>query len=304
MPELPEVETIRLGLKKAIVGKKIAAVEIRVPKLFHGKKEDVIGKKVLDINRRAKQIIIDLEGRNDVLIHLKMTGQLIFDPSPNKSGSGQVDNKDDDRGVCNETKGRIAGGHPSADWIAKLPNSTTHIIFDFSDGSKLFFNDLRKFGWIKIFKTEELKNKLIEELGIEPFDSEFTAKKLAEIVKSKPNWNIKKVLTDQTLISGIGNIYSDEALFWAKICPERKASMTKYDEIIKLHKAIIKALKIGLKYGGSSENTYVQIDGSKGNAQEHFQVYSRGGKLCSCGGKVKKIRLNGRGTHFCPACQK
>ena len=282
MPELPEVETIRLGLKKAIVGKTITGVDIQVPKLFHGKKEDVIGKKVLDINRKAKQIIIDVEGNNDLLIHLKMTGQLIFEGK----------------------KLRIAGGHPSADWIAKLPNSTTHIIFDFSDGSKLFFNDLRKFGWIKVFDTKELKNKLTEELGVEPFDREFTAEKLSEIVKNKSGWNIKKILTDQSLISGIGNIYADEALFWAKILPERKAGMIKYDEIIKLREAIIKALEIGLKYGGSSENTYVQIDGSKGKAQEHFQVYSRGGKPCSCGGKVKKIRLNGRGTHFCPACQR
>ncbi|MFA5158685.1 MAG: bifunctional DNA-formamidopyrimidine glycosylase/DNA-(apurinic or apyrimidinic site) lyase [Patescibacteria group bacterium] len=282
MPELPEVETIRLGLKKAIVGKTIAGVDIRVAKLFHGDKKEIIGKKIKDVSRRAKQIIIDVEGENDMLIHLKMTGQLIYDNG----------------------KSRVAGGHPSADWVAELPNSTTHIIFDFSDGSKLFFNDMRRFGWIKVFNSEELKGKLSEELGPEPFENEFTIEKLSEIIKSKPRWNIKKILTDQTLISGIGNIYADEALFWAKILPTRLAKDITDMEMSALHKSIIKALEIGLKYGGSSENTYYKIDGTKGRAQEHFQVYAQESKKCKrCSGIIKKIRLNGRGTHFCPACQ-
>ena len=219
-----------------------------------------------------------------------MTGQLIYRERKTEDG-GQI-------------KKQIAGGHPSKDWFDNLPNSTTHIIFDFSDGSKLFFNDMRKFGWIKVFNSLELKGKLSDELGIEPFDKGFTAAELEKIIKSKLNWNIKKILTDQTLISGIGNIYADEALFWAGILPTRLGSMIKYEEVLRLHKSIIKALEIGLKYGGSSENTYVKIDGSRGKAQEHFQVYSRGGKPCSCGGVVKKIRLNGRGTHFCDECQK
>lgn len=278
---MPEVETIRKGLQKAVVGKTIAGVEIRVPKLFHGDKKDIIGKKVKNVDRRAKQIIIDVEGDNDLLIHLKMTGQLIFE----------------------DGKSRVAGGHPSVDWVAKLPNSTTHIIFDFSDNSKLFFNDMRKFGWIKIVNSEELKAD--SSLGVEPLIPEFTNAELEKIIKSKQRWNIKKVLTDQTLISGIGNIYADEALYWAGILPTRLGKDIKDDEIAKLRSSIIKALEIGLKYGGSSENTYVQVDGSRGKAQEHFQVYSQEGKACKCcGGIVKKIRLNGRGTHFCPACQK
>lgn len=292
MPELPEVETIRKGLKKAIVGKKITGIDVRVPKLFHGREEDAVGKMVKDVDRRAKQIIVDLEGDKDLLIHLKMTGQLIY--------RKKLEMRDEKSGVKNQ----VAGGHPSKDWFDNLPNSTTHIIFDFSDGSKLYFNDLRKFGWIKVFDTKELKNKLTEELGVEPFDKTFTTEKLSEIIKSKPAWNIKKILTDQTLISGIGNIYSDEALYYAGISPERKAKDVTDAEIAKLKDSIIKVLEIGLKFGGSSENTYVQIDGSRGKAQEHFQVYSRGGKPCSCGGEVKKIRLNGRGTHFCPECQK
>lgn len=310
------METIRCGLKKAIVGKKIADVEVRVEKLFHGNKKDIVGKKVIDVDRRAKQIIIDVEGDNDLLIHLKMTGQLIFHSSSFDAGSlskkrttnlpaGRHGDRQPTTNHKRQSTDYVAGGHPSNDWFEDMPNSTTHIIFDFSDGSKLFFNDLRKFGWIKVFNSKKLKNKLTEELGIEPFDKEFSSKKLAEIIKKKPSWNIKKVLTDQTLISGIGNIYADEALFWAGISPERKAKDISESEVGKLKDAIIKSLGIGLKYGGSSENTYVQIDGSRGQAQEHFQVYSRGGEKCRhCGGIIKKIRLNGRGTHFCPKCQK
>lgn len=291
-------------MQKAIVGKTVAGVDIRVPKLFHGDKKDIIGKKIKNVDRQAKQIIIDVEGDNDLLIHLKMTGQLIYREVGSKNQEVRIENQ-------------IAGGHPSKDWTAVLPNSTTHIIFDFSDHSRLFFNDMRKFGWIKIVNSEELKAD--SSLGVEPLSKKFTIEKLLYIVKSKPRWNIKKVLTDQILISGIGNIYADEALFWAKILPTRLAKDISDDEITKLRSSIIKALEIGLKYGGSSENTYVQIDGSRGKAQEHFQVYSRGGqkcKRCACpqslerssscrrGGIVKKIRLNGRGTHFCPKCQK
>ncbi|MCX6812004.1 MAG: bifunctional DNA-formamidopyrimidine glycosylase/DNA-(apurinic or apyrimidinic site) lyase [Candidatus Berkelbacteria bacterium] len=290
MPELPEVETIRRGLQKAIVGRSIAGVEVRVPKLFHGEKNSIIGKKVLNVDRRAKQIIVNLEGPDDLLVHLKMTGQLIYRELRIKNCELRIGKQ-------------TAGGHPSKDWFDELPNATTHIIFDFSDGSKLFFNDLRKFGWIKIVNSEELK--VNSDLGPEPFSEEFTAKKLAEIIASKPKWNIKKILTDQSLISGIGNIYADESLFYAKILPTRVGSMIKYDEVLRLHTSIIKALNIGLKYGGSSENTYVQIDGSRGKAQEHFQVYSREGQKCfGCDNIVKKIRLNGRGTHFCEGCQK
>jgi formamidopyrimidine-DNA glycosylase len=147
--------------------------------------------------------------------------------------------------------------------------------------------------------------KLSQELGVEPFDKEFTTEKLSEIIKSKPRWNIKKLLTDQTLISGIGNIYADESLYWAGILPTRIASEISDSEISALRAAIIKSLEIGLKYGGSSENTYFKIDGTKGHAQEHFQVYAQSGKKCNrCEGIIKKIKLNGRGTHFCQKCQK
>lgn len=297
MPELPEVETIRLGLKKAIVGKTIAGVEIRVPKLFHGDKNEIVGKKIVDVNRRAKQIIIDVEGDNDLLIHLKMTGQLIF------HGSGFDVSKAQSSKLT--ASSYMAGGHPSADWVAELPNSTTHIIFDFSDGSKLFFNDMRRFGWIKVFNSDELTSLLADSLGVEPFDKEFTIEELSRIIQSKPRWNIKKILTDQSLISGIGNIYVDESLYWAGILPTRLAGEILDEEIAKLRESIIKSLEIGLKYGGSSENTYYKIDGTKGQAQEHFQVYAQEGKPCKrCGGIIKKIRLNGRGTHFCESCQK
>ncbi len=278
-------------MQGAIVGKTIAGVDIRVPKLFHGDKKEIIGKKIKKIDRRAKQIIIDVEGDNDLLVHLKMTGQLIF--------------RSETRNKKQEARSQTAGGHPSKDWFGELPNSTTHIIFDFADGSKLFFNDLRKFGWVKIFDSKKLQDKLSDELGIEPFDKDFTVHGLLEIIKSKPRWNIKKILMDQSLISGIGNIYADESLFWAKIQPERKANSLSDKEIKALYSSITKALKIGLKWGGTSDNDYVNAEGEKGEGQKHLQVYSREGKKCNrCDGRIKKIKLNGRGTHFCPKCQK
>jgi formamidopyrimidine-DNA glycosylase len=229
-----------------------------------------------------------------------MTGQLIY----RDRLSVMYHQKKTGYGI-RATDNQIAGGHPSKDWIAVLPNNTTHIIFDFTDGSKLFFNDMRKFGWIKVFNSKELKGKLDDELGVEPFDKEFTISKLAEIIKSKPRWNIKKVITDQSLISGIGNIYADESLFWAGILPTKIVAEISDDEISNLHDSIIKALEIGLKYGGSSENTYYKVDGTKGQAQEHFQVYAQDGKKCKrCDEIIKKIKLNGRGTHFCSECQK
>jgi formamidopyrimidine-DNA glycosylase len=236
-----------------------------------------------------------------------MTGQLVFRSpfsvhrSPNNNEPDQVLTDNGQRTTDND----FAGGHPSKDWFEYLPNSTTHIIFHFSDRSVLFFNDMRKFGWIKVIKSDELEAKLSSELGPEPLDKSFTADELAKIIRSKPKWNIKKILTDQTLISGIGNIYADEALYWAGILPTRIGGEISDDEILKLRDAIIKSLEVGLKYGGSSENTYVRVDGSRGHAQEHSQVYGREGKPCNhCQGKVEKIRLNGRGTHFCTNCQK
>lgn len=298
MPELPEVETIKLGLQNKIIGKQITDIEILVPKIFIGDQKEIIGKTVIGIWRRAKILGIDLSSNTRgpvssqprssspalvLLFHLKLTGQLVFV-------------KDDK----NQTF-----GHPIPFAGTMLPAKSTAVIFSFNDGSKLFYNDIRKFGWIKIINHKSLiVNRLFEKLGPEPLEKEFTNEIFAEILKKykKP---IKIVLMDQEAIAGVGNIYAAEALFIAKIDPRRPANGLEDTEADKLYKSLLKVLKMGIKYQGSSENAYVNVDGEKGSMQEHVNVYGKTGEYCpnKCGGKIKRIVIGGRGTYLCPSCQ-
>lgn len=286
MPELPEVEIIRLGLQDKIVSLKISDIKINLPKIFQGNVKDIIGSKVINLRRRAKILLIDLDNDLSLVIHLKMSGQLVYSPS---TSSGQV-----------------TFGHPIPFAGTTLPAKSTHVIFYFSDGSVLYFNDIRQFGYIKVLKTSEVeKLKAIGEFGPEPLTPEFTPEKFKEIILKK-KMPVKLVLMDQTQIAGVGNIYANEALFLSKIHPERKANTLTGEEIQKLYDALLEVLKLGIKYGGSSENAYVNALGEKGTMQEHFLVYSKVGKPCpnKCGGLVKRIALGSRGTFFCPKCQK
>jgi len=260
MPELPEVETIRKGIIAKLKGKKIAKVDIRLPKLFIGNPKDIIGAKIIDAQRVAKILEIVLDNGYSILIHLKLTGQLIY--------QGQE-------------------------------NSFTHIIYTFTDGSKLLYNDLRKFGWHKIVKSERV-DELLGSVP-EPLTKELTTKYLAEIF-AKTAKPIKLVLMDQQKIGGIGNIYANDALYWAGILPTRPAKTLSEVEIKNLKKAIEKVITLGLKYGGSSENTYVNIEGKKGKYMEHSAVYQQ--KKDPQGHPLKKITLGGRGTFYCGICQK
>ena len=292
MPELPEVEIIKRGLKSRIVGKKIADVDVRVPKIFQGEKTDVIDAKIARIERRAKMIIIDLTNEKSLLVHLKMTGQLVY---KNQNPKTKIQNE-----------GEFRGGHPQRGYLGKLPNQFTHVIFHFADGSVLYFNDLRKFGYIKLYDTKEINDlKVLKELGPEPFDAKLTAEYLMGICAKRPRIKIKQILMDQTVISGIGNIYADESLFCAGISPLRLAGQVSRTELSRLIDCVRKVLKLGLEYGGSSENTFVNVDGGTGEMQNHFKIYRKTGQRCpnNCG-VVKRTVVGGRGTHFCPVCQK
>jgi len=288
MPELPEVETIKEGLKDKIVGRTIKNVEVRVAKIFQGDTKLVSGAKIKSVERRAKMLIVGLSNGYSLLIHLKMTGQLVFD---SKKG---------------DKSKRIAGGHPSDDWVKDLPGKFTHVIFNFTDGRVLYFNDLRKFGYIKVYKTDELKKlKVLGDLGPEPFTTDLTADYLLRAMARRPRLKIKQLLMDQTIISGVGNIYADEALFCAGISPLRACREVSRSELSKIIECIKKVLTLALKYRGSSENAYVDVEGRKGEMQKHFQVYQQTGKKCPrCNGVVKRTVVGGRGTHYCPNCQK
>ena len=223
----------------------------------------------------------------------------------------------------------MAGGHPSPDWVAKLPNVYTRAIFHFDDGSVLFFNDLRRFGYLKLYDLKQfvipakagiLEDKKIpgqarddilnnipelSKLGPEPFSDQFTIEYMMRRAAKIPNRKIKQFITDQEIISGVGNIYVDEALFYAGIMPTRAVKDIKLSEWKKIKESVIKALELGIRYGGSSEDTYVDAFGNQGTMGDHTKVYRRTGNPCpnGCGGVVKRITLGGRGTHFCPSCQ-
>jgi len=288
LPELPEVEIIKRGLEQKIVGKTISNVEVRVSKMLQGAKSDVAGAKIISIERRAKMIVINLSNENSLLIHLKLTGQLIFDR------------------IAGDKSQRVAGGHPSKDWVVDLPGRFTHLIFKFTDGSVLYFNDLRKFGYVKVYKTAELEGqKALKELGPDPFTEKLNPEYLMKVISRRPKIKIKQILMDQTVIAGVGNIYTDESLFCARISPLRLARDVSRTELVKLIVCIRESLKKGLKYGGSSENTFVDVEGKQGKMQKHFNVYGRKGEPCPvCGGKIVRTVVGGRGTHYCPKCQK
>lgn len=285
MPELPEVETIKKELQKAIVGKKIVGIEVLLAKQFQGKKEDVLGAKITAIERRGKILKISLSNGKNLLIHFKLTGQLVWVP---KAGE------------------RATLGHPIPFAGSELPAKTTHVIFEIN-GGRLFFNDLRQFGWIKVVgELDEQMTKELGNLGVEPLTKEFTVEKLSSILQSSSR-PVKLVLMDQEKIAGVGNIYANEALFEAGISPARPARILSKEDIKRLREAIIRVLEDGLKYGGSSakDEAYIKPTGEAGEYQKHFRVYQRVGQSCPrCKSKIERVELGGRGTFFCPKCQK
>lgn len=283
MPELPEVETIRRGLGEFILNKKIVQIKILEGKSFVCKDDGFLkqGRMVTKLRRFGKALVIDLEGGFSMMIHLRMTGQLIW----------QGDT-------------RFAAGHPSENFVAELPNKQTRVIFEFEDG-KLFFNDQRKFGFVKVMKTTEVeKDGFIRTLAKEPW--EMTVLELTEQFKRHKNSPVKAVILDQKVICGLGNIYADESLFYAGIHPETKAGNLSEKQIEKLLEGARKVMQESIDSGGSTMATYRRADGSRGDYLEKFaKVFRKEGTPCpKCGTIIKKIRVAGRGTHICSECQK
>lgn len=289
MPELPEVETIRLGLQKYLVGHTIKDVEVRLAKMVQGEVQKVKGAKVEGVRRFGKGLVIDLDNGYSIAVHIKLTGQLIYRRSR----------------VARVSPIRQAQGKQvSREKVGTIPNKWTHVIFKLDRGANLYYNDLRQFGWIKIVKTDEVGNlPFFKELGPE-FFKDLNLEKFMKIVSSSKT-SIKPLLMDQKKIGGVGNIYANDALNVAKIDPRRKASSLSKDEKIRLFHAVEKVLKKGLEAGGASELSYVNVLGQEGGYQNHFVAYGREGKPCkNCKTLLKKIKLGGRGTYFCDKCQK
>jgi formamidopyrimidine-DNA glycosylase len=280
MPELPEVETIRMQLEKYLVGQTILKIESLHLKSLIGDPKLVENNKILAVKRFGKMLVIDVAGEMDIGIHLKMSGQLLYRKAE------KIERTD---------KGEI-----------QLPHKHTRVIIKLKSGDILYFNDQRIFGWVKIMTQMEMKElPFITKLGKEPWDLDDD--EFYQLIHHK-NRPIKLVILDQEIISGVGNIYANDGLWEAKIKPTRKASTLTQKEVNLLRESLIIVLKEGIKYGGSTgqDGKYVHLDGSSGKYQEHFRTYDQKDKKClrNDGGVIEKITLGGRGTYFCPVCQK
>lgn len=288
MPELPEVETIRRGLDQLLPGRVVAGETHDWPKGFPNAPEDVrqflLGASIKKVRRRAKVLIFDLSSLYTLIVHLKMTGQLVFQ------------NKDLHFGA----------GHPNDSLVGKLPDKSTRVILDFKDGAKLFFNDQRKFGWMRLLPTAEVEQiDFFKKVGPEPLAADFTAKDFALRLNRRPKSTVKAALLDQTVIAGVGNIYADESLWAAKIHPETRVQKIPPKQIKILYEELRRILLLSIEQGGSTDRNYVNHEGKKGNYLSFANVFRRQGQACRrCGSTIIKIRVAGRGTHICLYCQK
>ena len=288
MPELPEVETIRAGLAKLLPGRTVKDVWYDWDKSFPNAPSDVarflVGAEIEKVRRRAKVLIIELSGGWALIVHLKMTGQLVF------IGKGQ----------------RFGAGHPSKDIVGELPAKSTRVILDFTDGSKLYFNDQRKFGWMRLLPALEIPEiDFFKKVGPEPLDDKFTVDVFIDRLQRRKTSNIKAVLLDQTVVAGIGNIYADESLWSAKIHPLTPVSDISKPKLVLLYNAIRDVLNLSIQKGGSTDKNYVDAEGQKGSYLAFANVFRKEGQPCPrCGTPIEKIRVAGRGTHVCPHCQK
>ncbi len=288
MPELPEVETVRIGLAELLPGKKVVAVSHDTPKSFPNSSEDVqaflVNAVVTNVRRRAKVLLIDLSSDYTVIIHLKMTGQMVY--------------------RSNNDLERFGAGHPNDSLVGELPDRSTRVTIEFTD-AKLFFNDQRKFGWARLLPTIEVQNlDFFKKVGPEPLSSDFTADQFIERLKRRKNTSIKAALLDQTVIAGIGNIYADESLWGAKINPLTLVKNIPAAKLKLLFKEIQYVLALAIEKGGSTDKNYVNVKGKRGSYLDFARVFRRENLPCPrCGTAIQKSRVAGRGTHTCPTCQ-
>lgn len=285
MPELPEVETVVRGLNEHLVGHTIKSFDFDWPKTIKTPleifKKEIEGSKVLSAVRRGKLIIINLSSNHSILIHLKMTGQLVY-KSP---------------------KLQYGAGHPNDSLVSKLPDKTTRIHFKLDDDSDFFFNDVRKFGWVEVVPTpDQHLHKFIASLGPEPLEIKFSDFKKA--LYRFPNAQIKAKLLDQHVLAGVGNIYADESLWAARIHPQVKIKDIPEAKLKALFEELQAVLNLSIEKGGSSSANYIKVDGKTGSYLSFSKVYKKEGQPCErCSTELIRTVAAGRGTRLCPICQ-
>ncbi|HEY5442831.1 MAG TPA: bifunctional DNA-formamidopyrimidine glycosylase/DNA-(apurinic or apyrimidinic site) lyase [Candidatus Saccharimonadales bacterium] len=289
MPELPEVETVRAGLSRLLPGLAVRAADFDWPKSFPNAEADVqqflIGAKVIAVERRAKVLLIELSTKYTLVIHLKMTGQLVF----------------------RSAKASFGAGHPNRSLIGELPDKSTRVTLMFTDGSRLFFNDQRKFGWMRLLPNAEVPQlDFFKKVGPEPLAADFTWQAMRGRLVRRSNTNIKAALLDQTVIAGVGNIYADESLWGAKIHPATLVKNLSTRQFHSLYDELVYVLKLSIEKGGSTDKNYVDAEGRHGSYLSFARVFRREGQACPRhpGTLIQKLRVAGRGTHICPRCQR
>ncbi len=324
MPELPEVETVKNGLNKFLPGLIVSKAESDWAKSFPNTPDEVkanlVGAKILTVRRRAKVLMVDLSSGYTLVTHLKMTGQLVFvrtdssprghprlDRGPSKKAksisawiTSQAENDDD--GVGEE---RFGAGHPNDSLIGRLPDKSTRVTLTFDDGSHLYFNDQRKFGWMRLVESQNVESlKFMQKLGPEPLEDDFTPEMFKERLLRRKNSGIKAVILDQTVLAGVGNIYADESLWGARIHPAKITNRLSGRQIYALYEELRFVLNLAIEKGGSTDRNYVNAEGKRGSYMDFARVFRREGQACPrCGDIIVKTRVASRGTHFCPTCQ-
>jgi formamidopyrimidine-DNA glycosylase len=291
MPELPEVESVRLGLQRLLPGKIIQDVTFDWAKGFPNAPADVDSflknAIIKQVRRRAKVLIIDFTNDYSLIVHLKMTGQLVY------------------VGPADQTEVRFGAGHPNDSLVNDLPDRSTRVTLTFTDRSHLFFNDQRKFGWMKLLPTDTVEQEtFFQKVGPEPLEADFTWQVLRDRLQRRKNTSIKAAILDQTVVAGVGNIYADESLWGAKIHPATLVRNVSDTKLKALHRALVDVLNLSIAKGGSSNHTYVNAEGKKGSYMNFANVFRRDKQPCPrCGTTIEKSKVAGRGTHTCPRCQ-
>lgn len=308
MPELPEVQTVVNELNRKLRGRKIKRLAVHAAKVISigsntvsnirdvGQKtvnqfvKLLTGHKFVSVRRRGKMLIFDVDGPLTLLAHLKMTGQFIFE----------------DKALRKKTEGKYRLLNKVTAPLVKLPSKHTHVVFYFTDGSTLYFNDIRKFGYLRVVLDKDIdKVKEFREYGPEPLEKSFTLEVFRDALKNRKKIPIKLALMDTKVVVGIGNIYSDEILFHARVRPDRKVESITARELKAIFEQIKPVLLTGIKYKGSSVGDFVRTDGKWGSMGKHHYVYGRKGQPClSCATIISSKKLGGRTTCFCPKEQK
>lgn len=287
MPELPEAETVKRGLERLIVGKTIGSIEHGSDKSFPNDQAQVdtfmINAMVTKVTRRAKVLLIELSTEYTLMVHLKMTGQLVF--------------------VGSE---RWGAGHPNDSLITNLPDRSTRVTIVFKDGSQLYFNDQRRFGWVKLLPSHLIAEEpFMLKVGPEPLEPAFTDSVFLTRIARRKGTTIKAAILDQTVLAGIGNIYADEGLWMSKIHPATRVKDVSEKKLKELRAQLVSVLQLSIDKGGSTNKNYVDAEGNKGSYMDFANVFRREGEPCNrCGTTIEKSRVAGRGTHTCPNCQK